>query len=329
MVYCRELTLPSDIMFIPGNFITYLFISQSLVISCVQGFNNFMAFDRVSEFTHYSLYFKETKNAVAKCCAYDIHNGTHQSFTKSVDRCPARNYSPRFLTTSQISWKSTRSESKNEVAQPIDDNNSVGHKNRNSTYKKKAEKEIIHKYLAFALLLPQQPFSTDLFRSLVSVGPMFPTVTIVSGSGYDFKELCRQYNVRSFPQLFFFKDGLLSGTYSGIHSAPEIASKLARWTQSLPKALPTPIKETLSHGFLEGRNLHYYFWAPGSVLYSGKVFGYKVIIRVPYCTEPIVSNAKHLVQYDSLLFVLSGLFVFFRFIHYLCFSKSANVSVSQ
>ena len=306
-------------------------IFQSLVISSFQGLSQLMALDRVSDFTHYSLHFKESSRTGTRCHLHDLNNGTHQAFTKSIDRCSARNYFPRYLTTSQISWKSTQSESKDDASQPVDQRDSIGSNNSrgNSTEKKKVEREIIHKYLAFALLLPQQPFSTDLLRSLISVGPMFPTITIVSGSGYDFTELCRQYNVRSFPKLFFFKDGLLSGTYSGQYNAPEIASKLARWTQTLPKALPMPLMRLPSYSFPEDKNLQYYFWAPGEILFSRKILGYNVVIRVPFCTEPIVSNAKELVPYDSLVFVLSGLFVIFRFIHYLYFVKSADVSVTQ
>lgn len=314
-----------------NNLIYRFIIFQSLAISSFHGLSQLLALERVSDFTHYSLHFKESSRIVGRCHLDNLNNGTHQAFTKSIDRCSARNYSPRYLMTSQISWKSTQSESKDDASESINGSDSIGSKNAtsNTTEKKKVEREIIHKYLAFALLLPQQPFSTDLLKSIISVGPMFPTVTIVSGSGYDFTELCRQYNVRSFPKLFFFKDGLLSGTYNGEYSAPEIASRLASWTQTLPKALPMPITRLPSHIFPEDKNLRYYFWAPGSILFSSKIFGYKVIIRVPFCTEPIISNSKELVPYDSLVFVLSGLFVLIRFIQYLYFFNSANVSVTQ
>ena len=66
-------------------------------------------------------------------------------------------------------------------------------------------KDIIHKYLAFTVLLPKHPFSSDLLRALLVVGPMFPSVSFVTGTGYEFRDMCTQYNVRSFPQILFFK----------------------------------------------------------------------------------------------------------------------------
>jgi hypothetical protein len=146
----------------------------------------------VSEFTQYSLYFGNNDYHVDKCHESDIFNSTQLDFFRSIDRCPIKNYFPPVLTTSQISWKST-AKKPDKSASREDRNNTMQNDNTaNEDIKdEKNSKQRIHKYLAFALLLPKHPFSSDLFLSLMSAGPMFPSVTIVSANGYSFEEMCR------------------------------------------------------------------------------------------------------------------------------------------
>lgn len=273
---------------------------------------------QVSDFTHYNLYFADQTSSIDKCSQNDFHNWTQIEFLSSIDRCPIKRYSPRFLTTSQISWKdrSEKNDDEGSSSAQKEMSKGVNASNENLGTEKKT-KEIIHKYLAVALLLPKQPFSTDLLRSLIIAGPMFPSVTIVSGNGYDFKEMLWKYNLRSFPQLFFFKDGLLSGTYKGVHSAPEVALKLAKWTKSLPKSFPKPLMSPPSYSYAQSKNNTSYFWAPETVLFVAKALGFEITARVPYCTEPIMGNMEHAVPYDSLLFIFAGCFVLCRALYFL------------
>ena len=155
---------------------------------------------------------------------------------------------------------------------------------------------------------------------------MFPSVTIVTGNGYDFTDMCRQYAVNSFPQLFFFKDGLLAGTYDGAHNTPEVASRLSKWTNSLPRTLPNfsklsqsqPTSVTYKPYSYSAYPLEkVYFRGPESLLFSFSLFGRIITARVPYATEPIVGSMEYLVQYEALIFIAAGCFVLGRFIFYL------------
>ena len=142
-----------------------------------------------------------------------------------INRCVRYKYSPRLLSSNQISWKSTKSS----------DNNV------NSTTSKSAKNttgEIVHEYLIFAMLLPKHPFSSDLYHAIKAVAPMFPTITFVIGDGFEFTEMCQQYNIRSFPKLLFFKRGILKGRYNKEQNAESLAAQLSVWTESYPKALP-------------------------------------------------------------------------------------------
>ena len=76
-----------------------------------------------------------------------------------------------------------------------------------NTHTKKPKNETVHKFMAFGLLLPSHPFSQDMFHHLKIVAPMFPQVKLVIGNANQFKYLCNQYAVSSFPQLLFFTKG--------------------------------------------------------------------------------------------------------------------------
>jgi len=107
--------------------------------------------------------------------------------------------------------------------------------------------EVVHNFLLFGLLLPNHPFSSDLIAAITTVTPLFPEVNVVIGSAYEFSEFCSQYNVRAFPKLLFFKQGLLKHKYKRLHNPWELARELSRWTGSLPRGLPltdpfTPFK---------------------------------------------------------------------------------------
>jgi len=107
--------------------------------------------------------------------------------------------------------------------------------------------EVVHNFLLFGLLLPNHPFSSDLLEALITVTPLFPEVNVVIGSASEFSEFCSQYNVRAFPKLLFFKQGLLKHKYKRLHNPWELARELSRWTGSLPRGLPftdplTPFK---------------------------------------------------------------------------------------
>ena len=313
----RELKVTSWTMLAIGHTVLALQLLLLRVISTESFANGPAPLNLVSEFTQYSLYFGNRDSQVDKCHASDVLNSTQLKFLKSIDRCPIKNYYLPILTTSQISWKSTPK--KNDKSASEADRHSAKQNDSSSieaSKDDKSAKQRIHKYLAFALLLPKHPFSSDLLLSLMSTGPMFPSVTIVSANGYHFQDMCRQYNVKSFPQLFFFKDGLLIDTYKGVHSAPGVASKLANWTKTLPKALPIQVTDLGRQNYAWKNNEKQYFWPPKTELFAGEVLGFPVSMRVPYSTEPIMGTFEHLVPFESLIFMLAGFYIVCRIIYF-------------
>lgn len=279
----------------------------------------------VEDFTNYNLYFKDIKHI---CLIGDIENKTEVIFGLNVNRCANIFYRPRYLTTSQVSWKLPPPKKNDSLKSDIHKNTDgiVSNTSTNSTEIIEevvaVRREIVHKYLAFALLLPKHPFSIDLLLSLISVGPMYPSVTIVTGGGYDFKEMCSQYDIRSFPQLLFFKDGILKYRYDGAYNPERVAAKLSNWTNSLPRSLP--ISTSIHRKSFENRSIegNYYLWAPNTILFSTTIFGFLIAAKVPYSSEPIMGTLDFLIPYDSLIFLLSGAFVLTRFVYYLIGKKS-------
>lgn len=282
----------------------------------------------VEDFTQYNLYFKDIKQ---KCFAGDINNGSEAAFVLSINRCPNMFYRPRYLTTSQVSWRLPPPKKGHDLKSEIDENidGTISNASNKSTefFQKVVErKEVVHKYLAFALLLQKHPFSTDLLLSLISVGPMFPSVNIVTGGGYDFKEMCSQYNIQSFPQLLFFKDGLLKKRYDGAYTPERVAAKFSNWTDSLPRSLPIST-ETVRKAIENQSDGKYYLWSPDTLLFSTTIFGLLIAAHVPYSSEPIMGTFDFLAPFDSVLFLLSGGFVLTRFLYFLLGKKTVSPTI--
>lgn len=175
---------------------------------------------------------------------------------RAINRCARPHYFPRTLSANQISWKSRPRPPQNASATTNGTTGSSAQPAANATHvpggngtvaapppldrNASNSSEVIHKYLVFALLLPQHPFSSDLAEALRVVAPMFPDITIVIGSAYEFRDFCSQYNVKSYPKLLFFHTGLLKHKYKQRHNPWELAQQFARWTNSLPVVAPDP-----------------------------------------------------------------------------------------
>ena len=88
-------------------------------------------------------------------------NITALIFEKMINRCPKVNYFPRLLSPNQVSWKKTKLSKENDTE--------MNNQNHESDRKDRSEsKEIISEFLAFTLLLPNHPFSNDLYLAIVS-----------------------------------------------------------------------------------------------------------------------------------------------------------------
>jgi hypothetical protein len=101
------------------------------------------------------------------------------------------------------------------------------------------ENQTVHKYLVFALLLPNHPFSEDMKQILRVVAPMYPSVVVVTGSAYEFRDMANKYIITSFPKLMFFQAGLFMGTFDELVRDPmTVAAQFSKWTKSLPQSFP-------------------------------------------------------------------------------------------
>ena len=290
---------------------------------------------------------------------------------QQVDRCVNPKYFPRTLSTNQISWKSrAKSDPQNRNAstgslnctESVDFNSTEGGACVNGTWVAKANQsdnsdgrlpsttsssavnssetslndtrpthEVIHRFLVFAVLLPQHLFSTDMLESLRIVTPLFPDVTVVIGSAHEFVEFCAQYNVRSYPKLLFFKQGMLKNKYRGNLNPWELAEQFSLWTESMPRAIPDPgppYKWVLPTrvgaevkaapmgplGRLTPPHIGSFINRTTNMMYSANVsigerFWFMMYSRT---FEPFAATSEFLVKHDPKITLLCGVFVVSR-----------------
>ena len=143
---------------------------------------------------------------------------------KMLSKCVNPLYRPRVLSVSQISWKKAKKESsaknakkssvQNHTAPSSVDTGLTSNVYDTSEAAEDHSNEIIHPYLVFALVLPHHPYSSQLIHSLQQISPLFSGVTTVIGSAPEFTSFCREYHIKSFPKVLFFKNGFLQGSMS-------------------------------------------------------------------------------------------------------------------
>ena len=217
----------------------------------------------IKRFTRYSLSFQSYRNedidsstgGISFCPIEQQNNSTSIVLEHMLDRCANRKYYPRHLSPKQVSWKKTSKSAKSEnKTQDASTEDKEDHENSGD--------DIVSEFLAFTLLLPDHPFSSDLYYAIAAVAPMFPRVTFVLGvhlcvfnvmsisvflyllnccnigNAHEFSELCTQYGVRSFPKLLFFHKGILRGKHTKNHEAGDLAAEISKWTKLLPRAFP-------------------------------------------------------------------------------------------
>ena len=323
----------------------------------------------VGDFTRYALHLQLDLVEQPWCNEGDQLNATLMAFNEHLNSCPSGSFSPRWLSVQQISWKNVRKDAAKKHADGAGINGTTNSSSSSSSFSKSINftavppsaeknktKDIIHKFLAFTVLLPKHPFSSDLLRSLLTVGPMFPSVSFVTGTGYEFRDMCTQYNVRSFPQILFFKvrgvdkspgrrfsscdtpylnsaqDGLLKGRFDGDHTPERLAQKLAEWTQMFPRAYPSTTSgydamTAAARKLLAERPVRWWSIPPTTVLFSFSVLGRDVTARWPYAAEPVMGTLESLVPYDSAIVALSGLYVLARLAYILVSRRGGGAPV--
>ena len=288
----------------------------------------------VKDYVHYKLHFPDEFDHDHSVCqpllgSLHLQNKTAALFDEAIDMCPAKAYSPRVLSSSQISFKRTDDESVNAKSSmlPNETNSSLGDSNMDS------KKDVIHEYLAIALVLPQHPFSRALIDSMRIVAPMYPQVVVFFGIATEFQSLCSQYGVRSFPKLLLFHKGLLVDKHTNVngekYKPAKLAKRFSRWTNSLPRSNPVPpmlkIKQA-NEELISLQNITAFvdvlkdwleaaFIAPFSLTNASRSDG-APRLNFGDSVEPVVSLSEHPKQMDVLIYVLCMIYVFSRMLFF-------------
>ncbi len=236
--------------------------------------------------------YSRLRDDTITCDRNENTNETALAFEASITQCASARYVPKLLSSKQVSWK--------QIEKGDSDDSSVStsgaKRTKNSAKKEVNSSFVVHNYFALTLLLPNHPFSADLYQEIKIVGSMFPTVSFAVGNGYEFSELCVQYGIQTFPKLLFFKNGLLHAVYRGEHAADEIAAQISIWTASLPKAVPVSI---------ELREL------PST---QSKLRNTLEIVSEYPKLDPIFWISPSVFDIDYYLYVVSAIYAFFRVI---------------
>eukprot|EP00602_Paraphysomonas_sp_CaronLab_P010749 CAMPEP_0185039176 /NCGR_PEP_ID=MMETSP1103-20130426/35756_1 /TAXON_ID=36769 /ORGANISM="Paraphysomonas bandaiensis, Strain Caron Lab Isolate" /LENGTH=266 /DNA_ID=CAMNT_0027577959 /DNA_START=150 /DNA_END=950 /DNA_ORIENTATION=+ len=244
---------------------------------------------------------------------------TNAFISEMVSVCANEKYFPRVLSATQVSFKKVDPK---DIPQKTGQGNDLKKTNSSSNGKKNKSRSTsddeytVHDYLAFALVLPKHPFSYELIDSLQVVAPMFPSITIYFGIGYEFHNMCAQYNVRSFPKLLFFHKGILARKYGKKRDAATIAYHFSKWTKQLPRAVPATASPRST-----AMVYHYNStWLPESDHWAvRKLDQILVNASAGRSIEPIITLYPDILKYDFEIFVASGLYVLMRAL-YTCFS---------
>lgn len=290
-------------------------------------------------FTTYHLYFRTDIYESRQQCFIngwmDWRNSS--SIAKVVDHCPNQDYYPPHVLRSQISWKptptnndnnkETNAKSSEAASSDYRGDENMANKTAESSSKKTSTKAAsedesdfhVHKYLIIALLLPNHPYSDEIFRSIRRVAPMFPMISFVTGDGYEFRDIASKYFVTTMPTMILFKNGLYVGD-SEIRDDVGLAVKLATWTKSLPRSLPLSVRMDIATPSAV------YLQLPPKFIQSDKHWMVMTTIRMlqdvlnyiplPYPNlEPFVGSMPRYREMDLIFFIFSAFYCFGRGIY--------------
>jgi hypothetical protein len=321
-------------------------------------------YDIVKDYVHYKLYFadesdKDKKDMCLSGANNDLlTNNTASLFAAAIDMCPVKKYSPRILASTQVSFQRNDDRSQktpNNESQQVPlvnqsqastlsaaENNSSIEAAEETAETPEDKPDIVHEYLAIALVLPHHPFSRALIDSMHIITPMYPSVTVYFGIASEFQSLCNQYGVRSYPMLLLFHKGLLvdkhRNTNGEKYKPAKLAKRFSRWTNRLPRTDPVPRpRKHKTAGFKSDHETLFEIqnvtalahvvkdwcvnvdiasmWGAnttttgGSISSSNLDFGESI--------EPVVSLLEDPKAWDIPVYLLSSCYVFIRLLYYI------------
>lgn len=284
--------------------------------------------ERAERFTAYHSYFQSHKlHNRYQCLPQDHHNQTWLEVDAMIDSCPRGSYYPRHILRSHISWKPTNSSPKkptpaanattNDVANSTSGGeSSTGNRTTEDANKTKDataddanndKNDKVHDFLVLGLLMPDHPYSEEFFATLVSVGPMFPQVTFITGNAYEFQDIASKYSIDDFPTVLLFKNGLFQREYFN-RNPSKFAAHIAAWTKSLPRSLPGPFRvPTSKRGLLSS---HGTLRLPPYLSWLQPIFD---VIPLPTPNlEPFIGSVAYHQEIELVVFVSATLYTLFR-----------------
>jgi len=209
--------------------------------------------DLLRKFIHYHYYFQTSHQLLSSeesswlTCSL---NQTEESVNSrlNISKCPSPTFFPRVVENSQISWKSIKKSSRrSEIKKNATDgsNSTILPKSEQTSKMRDADeiedtRTVVHDFMAFALVLPQHPFSSEVIHALRVVTPMYPKVHVVVGVGYEFNGMCTQYGVSAFPQVLLFSKGFLRSKlhHQTASNIMDLSVEFALWTSDFPVSYP-------------------------------------------------------------------------------------------
>lgn len=219
----------------------------------------------LTNFIHYHYYFHTSKSSSPESWMMCSSNRTEHALISKITKCANSDFFPRIVENSQISWKSVKKSSHRNNRQKNNNNTSTNGHSSSSNSKDNGSKiddddledsrTMIHQFMAFALVLPQHPFSSELIHALRVTAPMFPQIHVVVGNGYEFSSMSTQYGISSYPQVLLFTKGFLRTKlhHRAAVNVTNLALEFATWTKSFPSTypnIPTSIKRSSNHNKL-------------------------------------------------------------------------------
>lgn len=304
-------------------------------------------------FVHYHYYFHSSQSQAEESWLTCSSNHTEYILTSRLQKCPSPTFFPRVVENSQISWKSVKKPRRGEAKKNATATATAGgesssrqdHGAIDNDEEAEDARTVVHEYMAFALVLPQHPFSAELIHTLRVVAPMFPLVHTVVGVGYEFRGMCTQYGVTAFPQVLLFSKGFLRSklTHRAAANISDLTIEFAAWTKSFPISfpnIPEPIRRQSLPSALAPSNNFF----SRTLFQHGRLFGcsgresglcemltkgaqyldnvrnrllQRVVLR--HSLEPVMATLESAVDWDryGYFWVTSGLYVFLRAVYLL------------
>jgi len=319
-----------------------------------------------TRFTDYHIYFNTAEKIQLN--GFSLPPNASSLHAREKDgsmMCANPFYEARILSRHQITWKVNSEDSKtknqredskknttssDELSKKnISSSNDLAVSNQFTAFQNsstvvsdsKQDKEVIHDFMVFALLLPNHPYSQELYNVIAVVATMFPSVTIVVGNVYEFRDMANKYLIRSFPKMLFFKSGIFLDIFeSDSREASYIAGQITKWTKKLPQAIPyraSPLltQSAVRYATINSSMLSICHWIPSiasesddnhliSILrgicpnmstQSLSPPQFSVSIPLPPSNlEPFLGSIKAYDSWDLLCFLLSAVYCLVRFL---------------